>query len=323
MTKHSTNPGHPPGPAVASMALLLLITLAIPAATAQSLDPLLRNANAASRFDYCDWIQDNAGADPSTLPDLERVIANPEGRSTTREVAAAILVSAGLQVARAQDSPRQCRKQFKRGEKLFSDAQHDAHRRLKRQADYVRSDDRAIANVQADLSGHWLDDQIARAALEQLQTDDTQGEEFWAKQRAVAFITLVDARATDYLRRQLRTHDWIDAERFGPSASQFAWMLVQQANDQPDLQALALERMQPFVESGAVDRENYAQLWDQVAVKAGRPQRYGTQPIWECRDGRLELHPMEDPQNVNTRRRRLGLDSVESSLARMSAEFCR
>jgi hypothetical protein len=311
-------PGRLLGPAL--MSLLLVPACVV---SAQTLDDLMLDVHAARSFDYCAWIAENRDTLAEQRPDHDVVIENTDRRYSERQVAAAVLVAAGLDVADKAGTPRRCARAFKRGEKLFDDAMHEAHRTLRNQADFERSDDPAIANVQADLSAHWLDDQVARQAYIELQTDDTEGERYWARQRAVSFSKIVDARASDYIMRVLESYDWIDIERFGTRVSKFAWLLVQHADHRPQFQALALERMQPHLDKGTIKPANYAHLWDRVAVNSGREQRYGTQPVWKCTNRRLQLEPLEDPANVNARRAKLGLDSVESGLARMSAEFCR
>jgi hypothetical protein len=98
---------------------------------------------------------------------------------------------------------------------------------------------------------------------------------------------------------------------------------VQHADDDPDFQTLALGRMEPYLKSGRVKPANYAFLWDRVAVNTGKKQRYGTQPTWECTDGKLELQPLEDPDNVNKRRAAMNMDTAEEGLENMARGVCR
>ena len=103
-----------------------------------------------------------------------------------------------------------------------------------------------------------------------------------------------------------------------------AWLLVQHADDHVELQSLALSRMEPYLKTGGVSKSNYAFLWDRVAVNSGEKQRYGTQPTWECTaEGKLTLQPLEDPDNVNARRKTMGLGSVEDGLEDMARNVCR
>jgi hypothetical protein len=297
----------------------LLALSAVEPARAGELDPLLADVEAAATFDYCGWMHraDDAAVE---MPQLAELLADDAVAKS--DLAAAILVDAGTRVARDAGDLRECRRILQRGEDLYRDQSRSALRRARGGARADRAKDPAIAAAQKVVASHWLADMTARGAYVALQTDDRSGYRFWARQRATAQSTLVDAAATASMRQLLDTWDWIDRHRFGATASKHAWLLVQHADDHPDFQALALERMHPYLENGGVRAADYAYLWDRVAVNSGRLQRYGTQPIWECRDGRLELHPLEEPAGVDERRRAMGLGSLEQGLAAMTLSFC-
>ncbi|MEL6790731.1 MAG: hypothetical protein AAFO78_09180 [Pseudomonadota bacterium] len=89
-----------------------------------------------------------------------------------------------------------------------------------------------------------------------------------------------------------------------------------------DIQARVL--MEPYLKNGGVSGSNYAYLWDRVAVNTGRKQRYGTQPTWECVDGKMGLQPMEhDIATANKLRKALGMkEMVEKAVARMEKNVC-
>ncbi len=80
--------------------------------------------------------------------------------------------------------------------------------------------------------------------------------------------------------------------------------------------------MPPLLEGGGVSPKNYAYLWDTVAVNAGRKQRYGTQPTWQCNDGQMGLKPLEDPDQVDLRRAEMGLNTAQQGLQAMIQQFC-
>lgn len=196
-------------------------------------------------------------------------------------------------------------------------------RLLENQGRYRRSRDREIARVQRAITDAWRDDQIARQVYVAMKTDDRLGPAFWAYRLATAHVVLVDAKATAMMKTVLERWDWIDRERFGRKVSEFAWLLVQHADDHPDFQEMVLGRMAPYLADGGVKKANYAHLFDRVAVNNGRKQRYGTQPVWGCtEDGTLELQPVEDPDRLDERRAALGMKPVRLDLARMAQGFC-
>jgi len=156
-----------------------------------------------------------------------------------------------------------------------------------------------------------------------LSTEDETGADFWAQRLATAHATRVDGTSTAYLKELIQTIDWVDQTTYGEAVSNHAWLLVQHADNHVDLQREVLKRMEPLLANDEVSAKNYAYLWDRVAVNEDRKQRYGTQPTWECTDGQLTLKPLEDPEGVNPRRAKMGLNTVEEGLAEMSNSVCR
>lgn len=286
---------------------------------AADLDGLLDDPSAARGFDYCNW----AHGDPDrtrVAPDVQAMMKAPAGERT---IAAAVLVDAGATLSLATTSEKACRRELKKGFALFDKALRRHTQESGTSGGIAPSDDSSIADVQTEINRLWNADQAARRAYIDLQTKDTTGAGFWAHRLAVSHATLADFAASNYMKEILQSFDWIDSVRFGLLVSRQAWTLVQHADDHPEFQKQALTRMEAYWETGGVLPQDYAHLWDRVAVNSGQLQRYGTQPIWKCENGRLALQPMEDPENVNERRARMGMASVESDLAEMARNTCR
>lgn len=212
---------------------------------------------------------------------------------------------------------------FAGGDRTFSRLLASNTRRLRGQAARDRSDDRAIAEVQARIADQWLADQSARLTYVQLQTNDRAGSAFWAQRLATAQAVTIDADSTVMMRGLLEDYDWIDAHRFGVRVSSHAWILVQHADDHPGFQAEVLERMEAYLDNGGVRARDYAYLFDRVAVNTGQLQRYGTQPASQCNDdGSLDLQPVEDIETLDERRAAMGLGPYRADLEAMAAGRC-
>jgi hypothetical protein len=91
----------------------------------------------------------------------------------------------------------------------------------------------------------------------------------------------------------------------GDDASHAAWLLVQHADKDVALQKRCLAQMEKMMASGEVDAQDYAYLYDRVAVADNRLQRYGTQF-----DNRRKPRPIEDEAHVDARRAAIGLPSM-------------
>lgn len=287
-----------------------LLTAPVPCHASDSIEALLDDPNAALRFDYCNWRFVDGGS-VEHLPDFEADGRNPR---------ATALAEAGTTIALAAQHPRACRKVFKSGSKAHDKASSKALGRLRPRTGL--SDDPEIAAVQSEVNDLFRRDQAARQVYIGSQTDDTSGSEFWARRLAYSLATDADNQSTAFMLKTIEQYDWIDTHRFGEKTAHQAWLLVQHADDYPDLQRTVLARMEPYLADGGVSKQDYAYLWDRVAVNRGEKQRYGTQPDWECKDGKLVLMPLEDPEHVDTRRAEMGLGPVQQALAQMSLSVC-
>jgi len=302
-------------------AAALLLAAGMCTAVASEQAPDLPTTPAAARaFDFCGYELDSAARE-ATLDRLDAIVDN-EGRGHPGDrVATALLTAAGLRIA--ADDPERCPGILEEGRSRHEAADDQARRLLRNRNRFDRKRDRDIRAVQQALAELWLADQRARQTWVALRTESRTGPAFWAERLATAEVALIDARAAGFMHDLLEDWDWIDRERFGSKVSQYAWLLVQHADNHPDLQALALKRTEPYLQQNGIRKADYAHLWDRVAINAGREQRYGTQPIWECSDdGGLELEPVEDPEQLDQRRAALDMKPHRLDLDHMAGGFC-
>jgi len=287
------------------------------------LSTLLGSPEKARKFNYCVWAFEQDG-NAQTLPDFEPMLDRETSSLSPDQWAATALVDAGTRIALNAKSQKSCRKTFEKGTKKFDKEMKKALKKHWSRAKYKTSDDVAIAKVQAALAGHWVEDQAARRVYIGSRTEDEFGVEHWTRRLASTRTSLADSNSTQFMKTVLDEYDWIDIERFGDRVSMAAWLMVQHADQHVELQRLALSRMEPYLETQGVSKENYAFLWDRVAVNSDKKQRYGTQPTWECTpEGNLTLQPLEDPENVNARRAEMGMNTVEEGLEGMAKSVCR
>lgn len=64
-----------------------------------------------------------------------------------------------------------------------------------------------------------------------------------------------------------------------------------------------------MADDGLVGYDEYATLFDRVAMKQNRPQRYGSQSVQFGRADAVELYiwPIENPAEIDTRRAEVGM----------------
>jgi hypothetical protein len=93
--------------------------------------------------------------------------------------------------------------------------------------------------------------------------------------------------------------------------SDAAWLIAQHAISLPELQKkiLLLLKNDPSLCSP----KQAAMLEDRILVLSGKNQLYGTQMDWD-EDGILNPYPVEDPDDVDERRHKAGLDKLQDAI---------
>jgi hypothetical protein len=125
----------------------------------------------------------------------------------------------------------------------------------------------------------------------------------------------VDARNTQRMKEIVQQIGWPTKSKVGGAAAYGAWLLVQHADREGGFQAQCLKLMKE-APPGEVEKANIAYLEDRVRVNIGRPQLYGTQ-FHTDKDGTFGPRPIEDPDNLERRRKEMGLRSFAEYAATM------
>ena len=95
----------------------------------------------------------------------------------------------------------------------------------------------------------------------------------------------------------------------GGDGTRTAWLLVQHADHAVGFQRYCLTLLRHHNETGQVSRGDIAYLTDRVEVNEGKPQTYGTQ--FHIVEGVRQPRPMHDPDNVDQRRKSMGLSTLK------------
>lgn len=121
---------------------------------------------------------------------------------------------------------------------------------------------------------------------------------------AIEAAMAIDRDATAKMKEVVATHGWPGKRVVGVDGANAAALLVQHADSDLAFQKDCLAKMEPLVQAGEVAGKDYAYLWDRVAIAEGKPQRYGTQLEGD------DIAPLEDPANVDARRKAVGLGTL-------------
>lgn len=127
-------------------------------------------------------------------------------------------------------------------------------------------------------------------------------------------INEMDERHRTDLKRLLELIDgWFIISEYGEEADSAAWLIVMHADKDPDFQKEILEVLRPLAEIGETSPRNFAQMTDRIAVNDNKRQVYGTQLT--CKKGKLVPEKIEDPENVEARRKAVGLPPLAEKIA--------
>jgi hypothetical protein len=123
-----------------------------------------------------------------------------------------------------------------------------------------------------------------------------------------------DEQNLGWFKRQVAEIGWFGQKQFGWAADQAALLIVQHADADPGFQESVVASLWPRLAMADTDPENFAYLVDRVAVRAGRPQQFGTQ--MECVDGEWVVPEIADHTMLDERRHRMNLVAYGVQLAR-------
>lgn len=124
----------------------------------------------------------------------------------------------------------------------------------------------------------------------------------------------VDQKNTARLKEIVEAIGWPTIPEFGTEAAHCAWLIVQHATAEPAFMKQCLKLMKD-ARQGDVAPADIAYLEDRLLTMEGKPQIYGTQ--FRTIDGATEPFPIADPEHVDERRARVGLETYAEYEARI------
>jgi hypothetical protein len=119
----------------------------------------------------------------------------------------------------------------------------------------------------------------------------------------------VHERNAARLKEIIAAHGWPGRSLVGEDGSHAAWRTVQHAIGDPEFQRSCVPAIEKSVAAGEAPLAQLVFVLDRVRYFEGKPQLYGTQFDWD-ENGELNPWPIEDPEHVDERRRRAGLNSI-------------
>ncbi|HEY4606652.1 MAG TPA: DUF6624 domain-containing protein [Acidimicrobiia bacterium] len=136
--------------------------------------------------------------------------------------------------------------------------------------------------------------------------DDRTADELFAEWDSV------DSSNSARMGEILDEFGWPGWSMVGEDGAEAAWVLIQHADLQPDLQKRGLALLEAAVAADDASRGDLAYLTDRVLVAEGKPQIYGTQVSIDADGAITPRTPIEDEANVDARRAEAGLGALDA-----------
>jgi uncharacterized protein DUF6624 len=124
----------------------------------------------------------------------------------------------------------------------------------------------------------------------------------------------LDGKNRQRLDEIVKQHGWPKTSVFGEEASGVAFLIVQHA--EIDYQKKYLPLIKDAVAQKEARRSDLAMLEDRILTREGKKQVYGTQLRLNQTTQRMELYPIDDEANVDSRRADVGLEPLAVYLKR-------
>ena len=96
------------------------------------------------------------------------------------------------------------------------------------------------------------------------------------------------------------------------------WIVIDHASLEKQKQYLSI--IEKMSSEGLIDVDNYAILFDRIAMKQNRPQRYGTQSIQFGTPGNMHIYiwPVENAESLDSLRATVGMESILKYLEQLT-----
>jgi hypothetical protein len=164
-----------------------------------------------------------------------------------------------------------------------------------------------------------LEESVWRAAAEDRRARHELRDVGQARRRdAVAALARLDRLHVDLVRRVIADLGWPATPPWRRVSVDDFWLLAQHCPD-GEVQRDALRALHAAWAAGTADGVHLAHLEDRVRVRAGDPQRYGTQVLVSGRE--VHLLPVDDRGRVEQRRRQVGLPPLTAYLDEITAHL--
>ena len=122
----------------------------------------------------------------------------------------------------------------------------------------------------------------------------------------------IEFKKSEAVRRLIQINKgWFVKSVFGGETDNMLWVLVQHMDQDIRYQKYILNILKNLYPIEETNKENYAYLYDRVAMNEKRPQKYGTQFVFDKTLKRFVLYEVANTKMLPKLRKEMGLNPIE------------
>jgi len=158
----------------------------------------------------------------------------------------------------------------------------------------------------------YFDDQSTRSQIrskeEKYGRDSKEMRAFWQSILKKDSINLIK------VSKILDSQGWPSIKKIGTRGASTIFLVIQHANQDTKLKYLPL--ITEAVKNNELPKGQYAMFYDRLLLGQGKRQVYGTQLAMSKESKKPYVLPLEDAKNVDKRRAKMGLNTMQENLNR-------
>lgn len=162
------------------------------------------------------------------------------------------------------------------------------------------------SDLQMEIIAMYINDQYVRSNLMQNILDKYE----LTKEKVITdtFGYDTEERNQKRLKSIIENHGFPTRKLVGSDAMKGIFFIIQHSDHDKTWQKSQLPNIENAVKRGDMDGQSYAYLFDRIKINSGEKQRFGTQfSKVDPKQGIATLADTEDPENLDFRRRNIGL----------------
>jgi hypothetical protein len=130
----------------------------------------------------------------------------------------------------------------------------------------------------------------------------------------------IDADNQEKIKVVLSKYGWIKQSKIGEKAAEAFFYTIQHSD--AAFMAKWFPEFKKLADIGEASKVECAMMEDRLLMWQGKKQIYGTQATVFREDKKVAIWPIEDPKNVNERRKKIGFElTVEENAHRLEAIY--